>query len=68
MLKCFPRILRIRIKNEEYAERNFPFQQCIGTLKGQYFKKLNDGYILVKNVIQKNLLSAYMDNTPNGEN
>ncbi len=36
----FPRILRLRRKNEEYAERNFHFQQCVGTLKGQYFKKI----------------------------
>ncbi len=36
-LKYFQHILRIRRRNEEHAERNFHLQQCLGTLKGQYF-------------------------------
>ena len=43
--KSFPRILQLRRKNEECAERNFSFQQCLGTLKGQYFKKTEWGVI-----------------------
>jgi hypothetical protein len=27
----------------EYAERNFHFQQCLGTSKGQYFEKIKWG-------------------------
>jgi hypothetical protein len=40
----FPRVLRVRRKNEEYAEIYFHFQQCLGTLKGQdcILKKLNE--------------------------
>jgi hypothetical protein len=34
-----PLILRKRRKNEENIERNFHFQQCLETLKGQYFEK-----------------------------
>ncbi len=45
MLKYFPRILRVRRKNEEYAERNYLFQQCPGTLKGQCFEKIEWGVI-----------------------
>ncbi len=45
VLKSFPGILRLRRKNEEYAERNSRFQQCLGTLKGQYFKKIEWGVI-----------------------
>jgi hypothetical protein len=54
-LKYVPRILygrlntfcvRIRRKNEEYAERNFRLQQILGTSKGQHFKQMG-GYIIV---------------------
>jgi hypothetical protein len=45
MLIYFPRILPLRRKNEEYAERNLRFQQYLGTLKGQYFKKIEWGVI-----------------------
>jgi hypothetical protein len=43
-IKEFQRVLRLRIKNKEYAERNFHFQQCLPTLKAQYFEKI-DGII-----------------------
>ncbi len=33
-------ILRIRRKNEEYAERNFHLKKSPGTLKGHYFKRI----------------------------
>ncbi len=64
-------------KNEEYAERNFYFQQCLGNLKGQYSKKnpmgINTGlgwtvhkfdFLVILNIF---LLSAYMKKTHNGE-
>jgi len=56
------RILLIRRKNEEYAGRNFfPFQQCLGTLKGQYFKKLNGGlWPRMNSYLENLLLSAYV--------
>jgi hypothetical protein len=63
-LKYFPRILRIRRKNEEYAERKIHFQQCLGTLKGQYCENLmEDGQFTIF------LFSAYMEkeNTHNGK-
>ena len=41
--RSFPRILQVRRKNDEYAERNFHFQQCLGTSKGQCFEKGNEG-------------------------
>jgi hypothetical protein len=37
------RILQVRRKNEEYAERSFQVQQCPGTLKGQCFEKMEWG-------------------------
>jgi hypothetical protein len=40
-LKYFPRILRGRRKKEEYAERNFGLQPCLGTLKRQFMEKMN---------------------------
>ncbi len=59
MLKYFPRILQIRLetfrafrvlrKNEEYAERNFHFQHCPGTLKGQCLEKIK-GVICLRRV------------------
>jgi hypothetical protein len=39
--------LKGRTKNEEYAERNFHIQQCLGILNGQYLKKnRKGGYML----------------------
>ncbi len=41
---CVPRILRLRRKNKEYAERKFRFQQCMhGDFKGTVFKKKLSG-------------------------
>jgi hypothetical protein len=33
-------------KNEEYAERNFHFPQFLGTLKRQYFEKIERGFFI----------------------
>jgi hypothetical protein len=67
--KYFPRILRIRRKKEEHSERNLHFQQCLGTLKGQYFKKPEDEQFtnFIFWLSFKNSLFAYMENTHNGE-
>jgi hypothetical protein len=35
----------VRRKNEECAERNFPFQQRLRALKGQLFEKIEWGVI-----------------------
>jgi hypothetical protein len=31
------------ITHEEYADRNFYVQQCLGTVKGRYFEKIEWG-------------------------
>ncbi len=75
-LKYFPRILQLRRKNEEYAERIFHHQQCLGTSKGQCFEKIEWGVIYLPRKFTKfifwlslkqKLLYAYMENTLNGE-
>ncbi len=54
-LKYFPRILQLRRNNEEYAERIFHHQQCLGTSKGQCFEKIEWGVIYLPrmNSLQK---------------
>ena len=42
MLKYFLHILWVHRKNEEHAETNLCYQQCLMTLKGQYLKKFNE--------------------------
>jgi hypothetical protein len=37
----------VRRKNEECAERKFPFQQRLGALKGQLFEKIEWGVIFL---------------------
>jgi hypothetical protein len=78
VLKYFPRILRVRRKNEEYAERIFHHQQCLGTLKGKCFEKIEWGVTCLPKMnslkkkifwlsIKQKLLYAYTETTLNGE-
>jgi hypothetical protein len=77
VLKYFPRILRVRRKNEEYAERIFHHQQCLGTSKGKCFEKIEWGVICLPRMnslqkkillsIKQKLLYAYTETTLNGE-
>jgi hypothetical protein len=59
----FPRILHVRRKNEEYAERIFHHQQCLGTSKGKCFEKIEWGVICLPgmNSLQKKIL-GYLEN------
>ncbi len=77
-LRYFLRIFQLRRKNEEYAERIFHHQQCLGTSKGQCFEKIESGvhYLPRMNSLPKNffllslkqkLLYAYTETTLNGE-
>jgi hypothetical protein len=68
-LKYYPCILRVRRKNEEYAERNFHFPQCLGTLKGQYFENRWDEQFtnFIFWISLKKLLCTYTENTLNGK-
>jgi hypothetical protein len=61
---------------KKYAERNLHLQQCLATLKGQYFQKnvygiiyspKKNNFILNYSEIKTFLLSAYMENMLNGE-
>ncbi len=63
--KYFPRILHVRRKNEEYAERIFHHQQCLGTSKGKGFEKIECGVICLPrmNSLQKICLVIYKTKT-----
>ncbi len=78
VLKYFPRILCVRRKNEEYAERIFSPSTMPGDFKGKVFRKNRmGGYMLAQDEqftkkkfwlsIKQKLLYAYMETTLNGE-
>ena len=76
MLKYFSRNLRIRRKNEKYAERIFHHQQCLGTSKGKCFEKIEWGVICLPRMnslakkwlsIKQKLLYAYTETALNGK-
>jgi hypothetical protein len=65
-------------KNEECAERNFSFQQCLGALKGQHFEKIEWGVINLPRMnslkikifwlsLKQKLLYEHTENTLNDE-
>jgi hypothetical protein len=77
VIKLFQSILGIRIKSEEPTEPVLHYQPQLMTLKGQYigkikwgilhWPKMNSFQLLFFRYLFKNMLSAYMENTLNGE-
>jgi hypothetical protein len=76
-IKLFQPIPGIRIKSEEPAEPGLHYQPRLMTLKGQYIEKIkwgtlhwpkmNSFQLLFFRYLFENMLSAYMENTLNGE-